>query len=682
MLIALIKQRHDLPVRAIPPGPAPAPADGQARGLLATNAVDAKGVNAVGRLLGPTITRWRAGCAPAAKAGPEPTRTKIALAVTGLAALSLVVGACGGTSSSKSSHVSLNSGVQGLNPGTGAPQRGGTLNMLGTGDVDYMDYNISYYSIGYLGQRMWVRGLYAYPAIPGQTTTPAPDLATGPPVISDNGTTYVVTIRSGVMWDTTPPRPVTAADAVLGLKRACNPVQPFGGLPDFINLIQGYAAFCSGFSALAATGTPTVDAIKAYIDSNNISGVTASGQTITFHLTKPASYFAGELTLPPFNPAPEESLNYLPASAEAAQNTIADGPYKVETYVPAKKIVFVRNPVWNASTDPIRKAYVDQIVVNETGNQTTNQQILQTNTAAGGMEFDSFPPVPSIPGLITQMQQGSNDFNLGPTYSTNPYIVFNTVSPNNGGALGKVAVRQAISYAIDRAHLIQDDNGSAVSPPLTHILPAGINGAQDVPSTYDPYPYDTAKATDLLKSAGYPNGLTLTFIYRNQSSLAAKVFQTLQADLAQVKIKLVGLEVPNADFYTKYMTVPSVAKRGVWDVSLAGWGPDWYGDAAASFFEPLFDGPSSYPPYGSNFGFYNNPTVTDLITKAAAQGNSSTAASMWATLDQDVMQDAVIYPITQPLQPNYHASYVHNAVYVPQLQQFDPTNVWLSSPGS
>jgi len=42
--------------------------------------------------------------------------------------------------------------------------------------------------------------------------------------------------------------------------------------------------------------------------------------------------------------------------------------------------------------------------------------------------------------------------------------------------MGKVAVRQAISYAINRTHLIQDANGSVLSPPLTHILPDGING--------------------------------------------------------------------------------------------------------------------------------------------------------------------------------------------------------------
>src|SRR5262249_15969105 len=163
-------------------------------------------------------------------------------------------------------------------------------------------------------------------------------------------------------------------------------------------------------------------------------------------------------------------------------------------------------------------------------------------------------------------------FSLGPTFSTNPYVVYNEVSPNNGGAMGKVAVRQAINYAINRAHLIQDLNGATLSPPLTHVLPDGINGEQDLPKGYDPDPYNPAKAKSLLKSAGYPNGLSLKFLYRPSSSASTKLYQTLQADLAPDGIKLVGVGVPAADFYAKYLIVPSVAKRGAWDVSLAGWG--------------------------------------------------------------------------------------------------------------
>ncbi|HEY7143811.1 MAG TPA: ABC transporter substrate-binding protein, partial [Streptosporangiaceae bacterium] len=182
------------------------------------------------------------------------------------------------------------------------------------------------------------------------------------------------------------------------------------------------------------------------------------------------------------------------------------------------------------------------------------------------------------------------------------------------------------------------------------------------------------------KAAGYPNGLTLKFLYRPSSSASQKAFETLQADLGKVGIKLTALGVPDADFYTKYLEVPNQAKSGVWDLSLASWGPDWYGDAATSFFKPLFFGAPSYPPQGSNFGFYNNASVNALVNKASSQASASAAASMWAQADEAVMKDAPIYPITQPLLPLYHASYVHNAVYVPAMEEIDPTNVWLSTP--
>jgi peptide/nickel transport system substrate-binding protein len=611
-------------------------------------------------------------------------RSKAFASGVGLIAAASVIAACSSSGSSSSGgsgnsgSTSLSSGTQGINPGSGSPKSGGTLNMLGVGDVDYMDPNISYFTIGYLGERPWIRGLYAYPATPGQTTSPAPDLATGPPVISNGGKTYTITLRTGAMWDTSPARAVTTADAILGLKRSCNPVQPFGGLPDFESLIAGYAQFCNGFAKVAHTTA----AITSYIDGHQISGVTASGQTLTFKLVHPASYFPDMLTLPAFNPAPVESLQYLPATAQSQQHPIADGPYTVQSYTPARSVTYVRNPVWKASTDPIRKAYVDKMVVTETGNQQTNQQQLQTNTASASMEWDSFPPLAAVPGLVSQMQAGANhNFNLGPTYATSPFLWFNSVSPNNGSALSKVAVRQALSYGLNRAHLTQVINPT-VNPPLTHVLPDGINGSQDVPSGYNPYPYNVSKAKSLLASAGYPNGLSITLIYTPASSIRSAVAQAAQSDLAKIGVKVKLLGVPTADILTKYLEVPSVAKRGVWDLGLVGWAPDWYGDAALSFFGPLFSGPPSYPPAGSNYGFYNSPSVTALIGQAATSASASSAATIWAQADQKVMQDAPFYPIAQDLQPLYHASYVHNAVYVPAIQNFDPTNVWLSSPGS
>ena len=43
------------------------------------------------------------------------------------------------------------------------------------------------------------------------------------------------------------------------------------------------------------------------------------------------------------------------------------------------------------------------------------------------------------------------------------------------------------------------------------------------------------------------------------------------------------------------------------------------------------------------------------------------------------MSAAAIYPITRPTSSPSTPSYVHNAVYIPIMQQFDAANVWLST---
>jgi peptide/nickel transport system substrate-binding protein len=556
----------------------------------------------------------------------------------------------------------------------GTPVQGGTLTMLGTGDVDYMDPNVSYYSIGYLALRIWSRSLYTYPAVESQTTTIVPDLATGLPTVSNGGLKYAVTIRKGAMWDTTPaPRQVTAADVILGVKRSCNPTQPFGGQPDYSDILAGYNTFCTGFGKVSGT---SASAQAAYINANQISGVTvdpsdSSGLTVDFTLTKPSSYFTDILALPPFAPAPQEYLQYLPASNALAQHTIADGPYYVASYDPAKTIVFKRNPAWSASSDPIRKAYVNEVDINETGNSTAIQQEISTNSSSADMEFDSFVPAASIPGLVAAHNP---NFNLQSEYSTNPYVVYNTQSPNNAKALGNPTVRQAINYAINRSDLIQDLGGPQVSPPLTQVLPPGIGGSSP---SYDPYPFNLAKAKQMLASAGASH-LTLKFLYRPASISSSKIFQTLQSDLTQAGITVQGVGVPNADFYTKYLEVPTQAKTGVWDLSLAGWSPDWYGDAAKSFFEPLFDG-RVLPPSSSDFGLYSSTQTNALIDQALAATSASAAATFWHQADQQVMADAAIYPITDGNLGLMRGSQVHNAIYIPLLEQIDPTNVWLSN---
>ncbi len=579
-----------------------------------------------------------------------------------LVVMALAAAACGSSGSTTTSSTGTSD--------TANAVKGGVLNMLGSGDVDYVDPNVSYYSVGYLGLRPWSRQLYGYPATPGKTTTSVPDLAAGPVKTSSDGKTVTITMRDGAMWNSTPPRPVTAADAVRGLKRTCNPVQPFGGIPDFNDLIAGYASFCAAFAKVA----PTVPAIKAYIQAHDIPGVKATGdKTLVFTLTHPASYFQDMLTMPAFSPAPVEYLSSLPGPkmGDNVKNLLSDGPYYIASYSATKTVDYKRNPAWKASSDPIHKAYVDEIKVDETVSQESTQQQLQTNTPSADMEWDNIVPPSQVSGLVAKKDPG---LTLGPTASITPYLTFNEVSPNNSGAMRNVKFRQALEYGIDRKNLVQVLGGPDVNNTQSHVLPANIVGGKQ---NIDLYPYDVTKAKQMVAAAGMA-GATVKIIYRNQQAASNKVFATVQQELSQLGLKVEGVPTPSADFYTKYLQVPSVAQRGVWDIGIASWGADWFGNAALSFLGPLFSGQPSFPPVGSNFGFYNSPTANALIAKATNATTESEAATAWHAADEQVMKDAAFYPITNPKYAVYHATQVHNAIFLPEFENFDPTNVWLS----
>jgi peptide/nickel transport system substrate-binding protein len=589
-----------------------------------------------------------------------------AAGVSLLCALTLTASACGGGGGSSNS---------GSKDSGGTPVKGGTLNILGTSDVDYVDPNLVYYTIGSMALRLWSRTLFANPAIEGKTDTTVPDLAAEMPTtsnggLSKDGLTYTIKLRSGVKWNTKPARAVTAADAVRGLKRTCNPVLPFGGGPDFATLFVGFEKFCAGF---AKAGT-TPKALGAYMESHDIPGYQAKGDsTLVIKLTQPAAYLPSMMTMSAFNPAPIEFNKYLPGSAQLAQNTISDGPYQIDSYKPTKLMNFSRNPEWDASTDPIRKAYVDKIKIDETVTQESAQQQFETGTPNADLEFGTSPPASRIPQL-----QAAKDPKLfiGETTSSNPFFGFNQVSANEKGAMKKLQVRQALEYGINRDNLIQVMGGKVLNVPLTGVIPETLPSGQL--GAIDMYKYDPTKAKQLLAQAGYPNGLTLKFLYRPSSESGVKSFQTAKQDLTKIGVTLQGVQSPDADFYTKYLQDPKVAKRGVWDLAYLGWGADWQGAGAElSYFKPLFYGKTAFPPNGSNYGFYNNPATNKLIDQAVSAKTTEESAQLFHQADEQVMKDAAFFPVTNPKEAHYHAAQVHNAVYLTGLQGFDPSNVWL-----
>ncbi|HWC36001.1 MAG TPA: ABC transporter substrate-binding protein [Mycobacteriales bacterium] len=595
---------------------------------------------------------------------------------SGAAVASIIVAACGSSSSGGSSP--SGNGTSGTGGGTfqmvstnssGTPKSGGILKVAGAGDVDYYDPNITYSSTGQLAARIYNRQLYAYSPQEGHTTEAVPDMATGDPVYTNGGKTATITIRQGVDWNTTPKRQVTAADFIRGVEITCNPTSlQFGGQPDFNTLIVGYQTFCNAFAKAPAT----VAGIKAFLSTAKFPGITVGStpETIVMHLTHPAAFLPAMLTLPAFSPRAVEMLNYLPGTTAAAQHLICDGPYEIKSWNPTKSIDFVRNPAWDASTDPVRKAYVNEIQVTEGEQQDTIQQQIQAGTL--NTDWDLTPTATQQNQFV---QQKNPNFNLQPSISSNPYIIFNTQSPNNGGALKQVAVRQAIATALNRSFLIQDAGGPQLSPPITHVLPVGIDGAPT--DTNYAFPTDINKAKQMLAAAGVKH-LKLIFLYRAVSATSVKMFQDVQSQLSKVGITVKGLNAPGQfTIYTKYLEVPSTAEHGAWDLSLAGWGPDWYGPGALTFFRPLFYGKVK-PPVSSDYGLYDNPVTDNLIDQATTAPTAAQAAALWQKADDQVIHDVAIYPITNPNEGLLHSSNTHNTIYIPAFQAFDYTNIWLS----
>ncbi|MER6507139.1 ABC transporter substrate-binding protein [Nonomuraea sp. NPDC001636] len=564
---------------------------------------------------------------------------------------------------------------------SGSPVTGGTLRLVGSGDVDHLDPTSIYYVVTIGIMRGYSRQLYALQGVAaGADTTKGyevlPDIATELPTEANGGLsadklTYTIKLRDGVQWDTQPPRPVTAGDFVRGFKRICNPVAGSGAPGYYTSTIKGMAEYCDAYIKAFEKAKPTAKALADFQNGHDIAGVQAKDdKTVVFTLTQPAGDFLNILALNFASAAPQEYDQYVPDDATFRQHVISNGPYKITSYVATKSIRLEKNPAWKQESDPIRHQYVNAIDVKMgVGEPDAVQQQIE----AGSADLSWDLPVPT--SQIPQLKSNDPNFTIFPGAVTNPYVVFNLQSKNAGGAMGKLKVRQAIEYAINKTAIAKIYGGADVATALHTVIPPGNIGYQE----YNPYPTpgdqgDPAKCKQLLSEAGYPDGLTLIGAFRNAGNHPAN-FQSYAADLKKCGITVKGLPLRQGDYYT-YLQTPSHAKNSEWDLSAPGWIPDWYGNNGRAVMQPLFQ--TNCNAGTSNYGCYSNPKVDDLIKRALAETDQAKAAALWHEADQTVLGDAVIVPLNNQNTPLYKNKRVQNALYLPSYQIYDVTNLWLN----
>jgi peptide/nickel transport system substrate-binding protein len=572
--------------------------------------------------------------------------------------------------------------------------RGGTLRLLAGFGPDHLDTVPAYFTGDYILERAYARQLLSYPAWADPTThsrgwtediTPAPDVATVVPTkanrgISANGRVYTYHLRAGVYWNTRPRRPVVAGDFVREFKAFCNPVSPVGNLRYFSETIAGMRSYCAREAArFAHDKHPTAKQIAYFQKNHRITGITTpNSRTIRFHLNSAASDFNYIVALPFASARPAEYDRYLPDSPRLDQHTISDGPYQITYYKPGKSLVMERDPAWRQSSDKLRHQYVNKIVL--TMGVTSDQtEIAELRANEADLMTDEVVPTSAIRGL-----RSNPDFHIWPNSFLSPYLIFNFRSPNSRHVIGKLDVRRAVEYGINKVAVQQALGGQAANQIQNSVMPPGNLGS----GTKNPYrtPHNLgsiAKCRSELATAGFRHGLTLIYAYPNDTvDVAAE--GAIAASLRRCGITLKGKPLPEDSYFTYLGDTRLSGKRGTFDVAQAAWYPDWFGNDGRGIIVPLFQ--THCLPGTNNYGCYSSPFMDKMIADAEAAPSARAAGVYWTRAGQRILNVAAMVPLIAYQGPILasrnvgEAGVARGVVWLPNLGGPDITNIWVRRP--
>jgi peptide/nickel transport system substrate-binding protein len=209
--------------------------------------------------------------------------------------------------------------------------------------------------------------------------------------------------------------------------------------------------------------------------------------------------------------------------------------------------------------------------------------------------------------------------------------------------LDDLRVRQAVAYAIDRPNIAQF-KGEATAEPALSVVPAGYLGTIQAKL----FPHDPARAKELLKEAGYPDGITISAI---QTSLPTMLnsMQIVQAQLKQAGINLQLQVVDHATFHAQIRkdlsqaVYYSAARFPVDDIYLT------------QFFHSRST--VMTPTAATNFA---HCAVADKeIDAARAEPDEAKQKALWATAQQKIVDDVCAVPLFEQLQVWAHHTNLH-----------------------
>jgi peptide/nickel transport system substrate-binding protein len=291
---------------------------------------------------------------------------------------------------------------------------------------------------------------------------------------------------------------------------------------------------------------------------------------------------------------------------------VGAGPFKLTSYVPDSHANLVRNPgYWDASQIHVANFTVQDI--------TQPEQIL------AALESGQVNVAYIAGNQVAAAKAAGFKIDVIPSEVVNEIDIQTTTPPFN-----KPEVVKAINYAINRQAILQVQ-ASGYGAISYQPFPKGFIGYN--PALANLYPYDPAKARQLLAAAGYPNDLKITLTsVSTDDSLA----EQLQSQLKQAGITATIKDIP-ADTETQYLYLDKTIPLAI--------------DGTAGRASPveMLD------------VLYSQQGLMNVDGKAATNSPAVTAA----------LQQALTVPLTSPSYASALQSTIATAV------QDDPIHIWL-----
>jgi dipeptide transport system substrate-binding protein len=424
--------------------------------------------------------------------------------------------------------------------------------------------------------------------------------------VSADGLTYTFHLRPNVQFQTTawfkPTRALNADDVVFTFARMLDASNPWHKV-----------AGASGFPHAQSMGLPKLIKSVSKVDDS----------TVRFDLTEPDATFLAILSMGFASIYSAEYAGQLHAAGKEADlnaKPVGTGPFVLKSYTKDALIRYDANPAYWGP-----KPKVERLIYAITPDAAVRAQKVK----AGECQIALSPKPQDVAAA-----KADKTLNVveTPAFMT-AFVALNTQKK----PLDNQKVRQALNMAFDRATYLKVVFGNTATPATNPWPPItwGYNKA------VEPYPYDPAKAKQLLADAGFPNGFATTIWVRPNGSVLnpdpRAGAELLQADFAKIGVKAEIKVIEWGELIKQ-------AKQGQHDALFMGWAGD-NGDPD-NYLSPLFS--CNAVRSGINFARFCDPTLDKLIADGKATADQARRVKLYEAAQKIIHDQALWIPLGYP----------------------------------